>query len=99
MRSLSLIAWDVGLTGLMPVRRKFMRLKTAGEAAAVEPSSCLKDGPLFVVGGPELRGEARPLSREHYTLCRCGASKNKPFCDGSHRQTGFKDDEMSTVNS
>lgn len=53
----------------------------------------MKDGPLFVVGSPELRGEARPLSPEHYTLCRCGASKNKPFCDGSHYHVGFKDDE------
>jgi CDGSH-type Zn-finger protein/ferredoxin len=53
----------------------------------------MKDGPLFVVGGPELKDEARPLSPEHYTLCRCGASKNKPFCDGSHRLAGFQDDE------
>jgi hypothetical protein len=30
-------------------------------------------------------------SREHYTLCRCGASKNKPFCDGTHWHIGFKD--------
>jgi CDGSH-type Zn-finger protein/ferredoxin len=56
-----------------------------------------KNGPLFVVGGPELRGEARPLSSEHYTLCRCGASKNKPFCDGSHYRARFKDDAMSTA--
>jgi len=31
-------------------------------------------------------------SREHYTLCRCGASKNKPFCDGSHWDARFTDD-------
>ena len=30
-------------------------------------------------------------SREHYTLCRCGASANKPFCDGSHWRIEFRD--------
>ena len=32
-------------------------------------------------------------SKEHYTLCRCGASQNKPFCDGMHRTFNFKDDK------
>lgn len=31
-------------------------------------------------------------SLEHYTLCRCGASNNKPFCDGEHRRINFKDE-------
>jgi CDGSH-type Zn-finger protein len=30
-------------------------------------------------------------SREHYALCRCGASKNKPFCDGSQWEISFRD--------
>jgi len=52
-----------------------------------------KDGPLQVVGGIGLKDdmESKPESPEHYTLCRCGASKNKPFCDGSHMDAGFKD--------
>src|SRR6185312_5450876 len=52
-----------------------------------------KDGPYFVTGGVELVGVAfgDGASKEHFTLCRCGASKNKPFCDGSHWDAGFKD--------
>jgi CDGSH-type Zn-finger protein len=51
------------------------------------------DGPYAVTGGVELTGVSfgDGASREHYTLCRCGGSKNKPFCDGTHWQIGFKD--------
>ena len=48
-----------------------------------------KDGPLHVRGGVELTG-AEVASKNHYTLCRCGASKNKPFCDGAHKEAGFE---------
>jgi CDGSH-type Zn-finger protein len=53
-----------------------------------------KDGPYFITGGIELEGEGwgEGASREHYALCRCGQSKNKPFCDGTHWK-GFKDDK------
>lgn len=45
-----------------------------------------KNGPYAVTGGIELLGQffGDVASTEHFTLCRCGASKNKPFCDGSH---------------
>lgn len=51
-------------------------------------------GPYRVSGGIELANAdwGEGASREHYTLCRCGASKNKPFCDGSHVHSGFRDD-------
>ena len=55
----------------------------------------LKNGPYYITGGIELIGEniefGEGASKEHYTLCRCGASENKPFCDGTHRTINFKD--------
>lgn len=53
-----------------------------------------KNGPYEVRGGVELVGEewGEGASREHFTLCRCGGSKNKPFCDGTHWRIGFRDD-------
>jgi CDGSH-type Zn-finger protein len=62
---------------------------------AREPAITLeKNGPYCVVGGIELIApkDSRPESEEHYTLCRCGASKNKPFCDGSHSDLDFGGD-------
>lgn len=55
-----------------------------------------KNGPYHVEGGIELLGAsnwAEGASKEHYALCRCGASSNKPFCDGNHSQIRFKDDK------
>ena len=51
------------------------------------------DGPYAVAGGVELLGVdfGDGAVKERYTLCRCGASKNKPFCDGSHWNVGFRD--------
>jgi CDGSH-type Zn-finger protein len=52
-----------------------------------------KNGPLRITGGIELKDGnwGQGASQEHYTLCRCGASRNKPFCDGSHATIGFDD--------
>lgn len=61
---------------------------------AREPMVTVTDnGPYAVTGGVELMGVefGDGASREHYTLCRCGASKNKPFCDGSHWSIDFRD--------
>jgi CDGSH-type Zn-finger protein len=50
-------------------------------------------GPLWVRGGIPITsadGETYEV-RNRVTLCRCGASNNKPFCDGSHGEIGFTD--------
>ena len=61
---------------------------------AYEPSvAVVRDGPLWVRGGVRVEtadGEAYE-GRNRVALCRCGASKNKPFCDGTHEETGFCD--------
>jgi CDGSH-type Zn-finger protein len=51
------------------------------------------DGPYRVRGGvPVVSADGEPYElRARQTLCRCGQSKNKPFCDGSHWYAGFKD--------
>jgi CDGSH-type Zn-finger protein len=64
-------------------------------AMSFEPTIVVeRNGPYRVSGGVELNDAewCAGASREHYTLCRCGASRNKPFCDGSHIRIGFNDD-------
>jgi CDGSH-type Zn-finger protein len=70
-----------------------------------------KDGPYIVAGKVPLaeehavigcdgepekweKGRSYP-ERETYALCRCGASKNMPFCDGSHIEVAFDGTEMA----
>ena len=53
-----------------------------------------ENGPYVVTGGLDIAGQQRAegASSDQYTLCRCGASKNKPFCDGAHWSVEFRDD-------
>jgi CDGSH-type Zn-finger protein len=71
-----------------------------------------KDGPYVISGGvplsvativPNPEGLSwewalgpKFQTRTEYTLCRCGQSKNKPFCDGTHSKVGFQGDETAT---
>ncbi len=57
-----------------------------------DPQKCCS-GPLWVKGGiPIDSGDGRQYElRNRVTLCRCGASSNKPFCDGEHIETKFQD--------
>ncbi len=60
------------------------------------------DGPALVEGPITILdadGNAFPVdaSKPMVALCRCGNSKNRPFCDGSHRATGFSASERATT--
>ena len=72
----------------------------AAEEPAFEPSIGIVEdpginvsGPLWVRGGipVESADGQRYEVRNRVTLCRCGASNNKPFCDGSHASINFTD--------
>ena len=62
--------------------------EAADEETSVQPVS---NGPLFLRGRLRIVDREGNLIREdtRLALCRCGASGNKPFCDGSHRRIGF----------
>ena len=84
----------------MTIKKKEMRIEI------------IKDGPYRVTGGLPLYEQVivtdeachtrelidikeYPL-KESYILCWCGASKNKPFCDGTHREIGFDGTETAS---
>ncbi len=54
----------------------------------------LQDGPALVTGNfiiRDIKKKKIKIEGEITAICRCGASKKKPFCDGSHVTTGFSD--------
>ena len=58
-----------------------------------------QSGPLLVAGPIQLLdadGNTYTLDKDVIGLCRCGQSANKPFCDGSHKTTGFTADERAS---
>jgi len=51
----------------------------------------VENGPLIVTGEIEIHyPDGSKEKRERTSFCRCGASKEKPFCDGSHDLCGFR---------
>ncbi|GAA2118125.1 ferritin-like domain-containing protein [Actinomadura napierensis] len=83
----------------------------AGDSA--QRITVLPDGPYLVYGGVPLRRKGKIVSGEGnaltwqtgdalpteatYALCRCGHSRSKPFCDGTHARAGFDGTESADV--
>jgi CDGSH-type Zn-finger protein len=62
---------------------------------------CRENGPLVIQGPVKVIDHlgqefTLPANKDNVALCRCGTSKNRPFCDGSHRTCGFRADEVAT---
>ncbi|NLI00289.1 MAG: CDGSH iron-sulfur domain-containing protein [Chthonomonadales bacterium] len=58
----------------------------------------LKDGPYLVTGAVELLdADEQPIEVKttKIALCRCGRSAEKPFCDGTHRKSGWTEDTQA----
>ena len=59
----------------------------------------LKNGPYEISGGAKLVDltgkEYAESAIDPLYLCRCGASKTKPFCDNTHEDIGFKAEETA----
>ena len=88
-----------------------MAASDANKAAGGKRITIVKDGPYFVQGDVPLVHKAQVVSEEgepltwrkegsietpfEYSLCRCGQSGNKPFCDGTHSRVGFDGTERA----
>lgn len=62
----------------------------------------LKNGPYLVDGEVDLfdsEGNKVGVDKSPFALCRCGASSNKPFCDGTHSKIGFQAAEVANPAS
>ncbi len=81
----ALVAWNKTLN-------KPIEPNLAKSLSLIENCASGTSGPIWVKGGISIEsadGKSYEV-RNRATLCRCGASRNKPFCDGAHIEAGFK---------
>lgn len=78
-------------TGALTYRRKDGGPEEATPSA--NTVTLCNNGPLYVEGDLRIDGAAEEMTgvRHRAALCRCGDSKNKPFCDNTHEEAGFRD--------
>ncbi len=69
--------------------------KEQTESVNVETTvEVMKNGPLMVYGNLKVKDKDGNETSKHKVtaFCRCGASSNKPYCDGTHNKINFKDE-------
>lgn len=94
----------IEIVGQCPTGRLVVCEKSTGKSlephfkktiAVLEDPGRHCSGPLWVKGGIPIQSSdgTEYEVRNRVTLCRCGQSDNKPFCDGTHIDIGFKDSD------
>jgi CDGSH-type Zn-finger protein len=87
------------LCGGQHLDAEFLHSGKFSDVSEVHPSdrpsritmSLIKDGPITFRGRLRLHNQfGQECTKMRGSLCRCGQSASKPFCDGSHERTGFK---------
>lgn|SRR6516165_1119814 len=83
------------------IMRSRVNQKSSGENEMADVSIRPKPNGPYLIEGPvdvyDTAGNRIPTDdRPRIALCRCGASSNKPFCDGTHSKIGFQAAE--TIN-
>ncbi len=84
--------WNKDLT---PVEQEELTAEPTGEEMVPVPVTeivLIDGGPALVKGHFRMKRTSGEIieTADQIALCRCGASHNKPFCDGTHHMTGFK---------
>ncbi len=77
-------------SGALSIKGEQEQLSKAKTKVNIE---VIDDGPYRITGLVSLAFSDGTIQQKHerVSLCRCGASQRKPFCDGSHKRIGFKD--------
>lgn len=80
---------------VLDAERKALEPTFSPSIGLIEDTAMQVAGPLWVRGGiPIMSSKGDQLEvRNRVTLCRCGASQNKPYCDGTHVSIQFQDEK------
>jgi CDGSH-type Zn-finger protein len=81
------------------ITRKPYEKKFKPSIELIEDPQLKVSGPIWLKGGIELESSdgTKYEKRNRVTICRCGKSNNKPFCDGSHINIRFNDGDASLI--
>ena len=85
------------LVALDKKTRKPIEPELEPSLSLVEDPQAGVSGPIWVKGGVPIESSdgSKYEARNRVTLCRCGKSSNKPFCDGTHISSKFSDGDKS----